>query len=70
MFTKKFIQQDANIIKLQQMGLAYNPKMMLIDDANTQAKWYYAIKKEWNDCNELGRKFKNPVKATTLKWRT
>ena len=27
-------------------------------------------KKEWNNCNELGRKFKNPVKATTLKWRT
>jgi len=69
-FTRKFIHQDANIIKLQQLGLAYNPKMMLIDDANTQAKWYYAIKKEWNDCIKKRREFQNPVKATTLKWRT
>ena len=37
-FTRKFIHQDANIIKLQQLGLAYSPKMMLIDDANTPSK--------------------------------
>jgi len=43
---------------------------MLIEDADTQAKWYHAIKREWAYSNKEGREFKNPVKAKTLKWRS
>ena len=67
---RKFLRQDARMVDLQQMGLAYDPSLMLIDDADTQAKWYYQLKKEWAACVEQKRPFKNPVKAKTLRWRS
>ena len=67
---RKFLRQDARMVDLQQMGLKYDPTLLLIDDADTQAKWYHAIKREWAKANQEGRPFKNPVKAKTLKWRS
>ena len=67
---RKFLRQDARMVDLQQMGLKYDPTLLLIDDADTQAKWYHAIKREWAKANEERRPFKNPVKAKTLKWRS
>lgn len=67
---RKFLRQDAHMVDLQQMGLRYDPTLMLIEDADTQAKWYHAIKREWANSNAEGRAFKNPVKAKTLKWRS
>jgi hypothetical protein len=43
---------------------------MLIDDADTQAKWFYRLKREWLRAVEEGRPFENPVKACTLRWRS
>jgi hypothetical protein len=43
---------------------------MLIDDADTQAKWYYRLKREWRKAAEEKRPFENPVKAKTLRWRS
>ena len=43
---------------------------MLIDDADTQAKWYHALKREWKRAQDEGRDFVNPVKAKTLRWRS
>ena len=67
---RKFLRQDAHMVDLQQMGLRYDPALLLIEDADTQAKWYHAIKREWAKSNAEGRAFKNPVRAKTLKWRS
>jgi len=67
---RKFLRQDAHMVDLQQEGLKYNPKLMLIEDADTQAKWYYTIKKEWAKSRAEGREFINPVKAKILKYRS
>jgi len=69
-FARKFLRQDADMVDLQQMGLKYDPTLLLIEDADTQAKWYHAIKKEWTKSRKDGRPFKNPVRAKTLKWRS
>ncbi|HEY3889662.1 MAG TPA: aromatic ring-hydroxylating dioxygenase subunit alpha, partial [Caulobacteraceae bacterium] len=41
-----------------------------IDDADAQAKWYQALKREWTASRAAGRAFQNPVKASVLKWRS
>jgi len=69
-FARKFLRQDADMVDLQQMGLKYDPTLLLIDDADTQAKWYHAIKKEWAKSRKEKRDFRNPVKAKVLKWRS
>jgi len=65
-----FLNQDGDIIKLQAECLKHDPRLMLIDDADRQAKWYYTIKKEWAKSRAEGRTFVNPVKPTTLRWRS
>ena len=70
LLARQFLRQDAHMVDLQQMGLKYDPALLLIDDADTQAKWYHAVKKEWADSRKSDRAFKNPVKAKTLKWRS
>ena len=67
---RKFLRQDAHMVDLQQMGLRYDPSLLLIEDADTQAKWYHALKREWAKSRKEKRAFKNPVKAKTLKWRS
>jgi len=69
-FAQTFLRQDADMVDLQQMGLKYDPRLLLIDDSDTQAKWYHAIKREWAKSKAEGRAFKNPVKAKILKWRS
>jgi len=69
-FAAKFLRQDSEMVDLQQMGLKFNPNLMLIEDADTQAKWYYALKKEWAASRAGKRAFKNPVTAKTLRWRS
>lgn len=69
-FVETFLHQDGDMVDLQQQGLQFDPKLMLIEDADTQAKWYYALKKEWAASRAAGRLFKNPVKARVLKWRS
>jgi len=69
-FAAKFLRQDSNMVDLQQTGLQFDPSLMLIEDADTQAKWYFALKKEWAKSRAENRDFKNPVKARTLKWRS
>lgn len=67
---RKFLRQDADMVDLQQMGLAFDPTLMLIEDSDTQAKWYHALKREWANANAQSREFVNPVKAKTLHWRS
>ena len=69
-FAQKFLRQDADMVDLQQMGLKYDPTLLLIEDSDTQAKWYHAIKREWAKSRAEKRAFKTPVKAKILKWRS
>ena len=67
---KIFVGQDRDVVVKQQEGLAYGPSLMLIDDADTQAKWYARVKREWLKAEAEGRAFENPIKARTLRWRS
>jgi len=67
-FARTFLQQDYDVIVKQQEGLKENPKLMLISDADTQAKWYHQLKKELILAQQEQRPFNNPLTATILKW--
>ncbi len=69
-FALTFLRQDRDAVDQQQVGLAFNPRLMLIDDADMQAKWYHRLKKEWVDCRAEKRPFTNPVTETKLRWRS
>ena len=56
--------------ELQQQGLRYRPVLSLIDDADTQARWYYRLKQEYRRARAEGRPFANPVQPRTLRWRS
>ena len=43
-FGARFVQQDQETMVQQAEGLRYRPAMMLIDDADKPAKWYFALK--------------------------
>jgi len=65
-----FLGQDRKVVVQQQEGLSSNPPLMLIDDADTQAKWYHLLKREWISSHEEGRPFNNPIQSATLRWRS
>ena len=70
LLTRKFLAQDRDVVIQQQEGLAYNPSLMLIDDADTQAKWYFRIKYEYQKAIAENRPFKNPIEPKILRWRS
>ena len=39
-YVRAFLHQDRAIMQRQQQGLRFDPPLMLIDDADTHAKWY------------------------------
>ena len=65
-----FLGQDRQIVTQQMEGLKFNPRMMLIQDADTPAIWYFKLKREWGEALASGREFTNPVKAATLHWKS
>ena len=67
---RRFLHQDGEMVNLQNQGLAYDPALIWIDDADTQAKWYQALKREWQSARREGRPFRNPVTARRLRWRS
>lgn len=65
-----FLGQDRDMVVLQQQGLKFNPRLMLIQDADVPAIWYHRLKKEWAEANGTQRAFVNPVQQQTLRWRS
>ncbi len=65
---RRFLAQDAAMVELQNQCLAHDPPLMWIDDADRQAKWYQALKKEWRASRREGRPFVNPIEPAELKW--
>jgi phenylpropionate dioxygenase-like ring-hydroxylating dioxygenase large terminal subunit len=68
--TRSFLNQDRGMVVKQQIGLHYDPPLMLIKDADTQARWYYQLKAEYMHSVTENRPFVNPVKEQVLKWRS
>lgn len=67
---RRFLEQDRNVVVKQQEGLVYGPRLMLVDDADTQAKWFAQVKAEWLRARAEGRPFENPVERRTLRWHS
>jgi phenylpropionate dioxygenase-like ring-hydroxylating dioxygenase large terminal subunit len=69
-FVRAFLRQDRDVMVLQQEGLRHDPPLLLINDADTQAKWYYRLKNEYARARAENRPFVNPVKERVLRWRS
>jgi phenylpropionate dioxygenase-like ring-hydroxylating dioxygenase large terminal subunit len=69
-YVRAFLRQDRDIMERQRRGLRWDPALMLIDDADTQAKWYYRLKREYRRARAEGRPFANPIKPRILEWRS
>ena len=67
---KTFIGQDVVIFNKLKEGLETNPKLMLVGDPDTQARWYYELKKQWNKAQEENVPFVNTLETEKLKWVT
>jgi AAA15 family ATPase/GTPase len=67
----KFVEQDRKTMELQSEGLKHNPHLMLIDDADRPAKWYFQLKQAWLDSRQTGEAFRHPMSGqVTLRWRS
>ncbi|MGO8919367.1 MAG: Rieske 2Fe-2S domain-containing protein [Stellaceae bacterium] len=69
-FVRAFLRQDRDIMALQAKGLHHQPSLMLINDADTQARWYHRLKNEYVRARAEHRPFVNPVKDRVLRWRS
>ena len=67
----RFIGQDVEVIKKQVLGLAYQDHMMLVDDADRQARWYFELKNAYLEAQRTGQPMRHPLAApVTLRWRS
>jgi hypothetical protein len=65
-FGARFVRQDQQTMIEQAQGLRHNPTLMLIDDADRPAKWYFALKQA-----RLNGEDSHPVDGpVTLHWRS
>jgi phenylpropionate dioxygenase-like ring-hydroxylating dioxygenase large terminal subunit len=67
----KFVEQDRRTMESQSEGLKSNPHLMLIDDADRPAKWYFQLKQAYLDSRVNGEEMKHPMTGPVmLKWRS
>jgi phenylpropionate dioxygenase-like ring-hydroxylating dioxygenase large terminal subunit len=67
----KFVEQDRLTMERQSEGLKHHPHLMLIDDADRPAKWYFALKAAHLEAKRTGGEMKHPMTGpVTLKWRS
>jgi phenylpropionate dioxygenase-like ring-hydroxylating dioxygenase large terminal subunit len=65
-FGARFVAQDQQTMIEQAEGLRFNPGLMLIDDADKPAKWYFALKQA-----RLKGTVEHPLQGpVTLHWRS
>jgi phenylpropionate dioxygenase-like ring-hydroxylating dioxygenase large terminal subunit len=70
-FGPRFIRQDTEVIEKQAMGLQYEDRMMLIDDADRQARWYFELKAAYQESQRTGAPMRHPMSGpVTLRWRS
>jgi phenylpropionate dioxygenase-like ring-hydroxylating dioxygenase large terminal subunit len=67
----RFIRQDREVIEKQALGLKYEDRMMLVDDADRQARWYFELKSAYLESQRTGEPMRHPVSGpVTLRWRS
>jgi phenylpropionate dioxygenase-like ring-hydroxylating dioxygenase large terminal subunit len=67
----KFVEQDRKTMEQQSEGLKHNPHLMLIDDADRPAKWYFGLKATLLESRKTGAEMKHPLPGpVTLRWRS
>jgi len=70
-FGKIFLRQDQETMIQQAEGLKHNPRLMLIDDADRPAKWYFALKANLLESRRTGEPMVHPMNGpVTLRWRS
>jgi phenylpropionate dioxygenase-like ring-hydroxylating dioxygenase large terminal subunit len=70
-FAKIFLKQDQETMIQQAEGLKHNPRLMLIDDADRPAKWYFALKANLLESRRTGEPMVHPMDGpVTLRWRS
>jgi len=70
-FGPRFIRQDTETMAKQSIGLKHRPKLMLIDDADRPAKWYFALKAAYLESRRTGAPMVHPMDGpVTLHWRS
>jgi phenylpropionate dioxygenase-like ring-hydroxylating dioxygenase large terminal subunit len=70
-FGPRFIRQDTEVIEKQALGLQYEDRMMLIDDADRQARWYFELKAAYLESQRTGAPLRHPFSSpVTLRWRS
>lgn len=70
-FARVFLRQDQETMIKQAEGLKYNPRLMLIDDADRPAKWYFALKQNLLDSRRTGTPMVHPMDGpVTLHWNS
>jgi len=71
LFARAFIGQDQRTMEQQARGLRHNPSLMLIDDADRPAKWYFQLKAAYLESKRTGQPMQHPIEGpTTLHWRS
>lgn len=70
-FARIFLNQDKRVMEQQSVGLKHAPAMMLLDDADTPAKWYFKLKAAYLAARRNGGPLDHPLKGpVTLRWRS
>jgi phenylpropionate dioxygenase-like ring-hydroxylating dioxygenase large terminal subunit len=70
-FAGIFLRQDQQTMIRQAEGLKHNPRLMLIDDADRPAKWYFALKQNLIESRRTGEPMAHPMEGpVTLRWRS
>jgi phenylpropionate dioxygenase-like ring-hydroxylating dioxygenase large terminal subunit len=67
----RFIRQDTEVIEKQALGLKYGDRMMLVDDADRQARWYFELKASYLESQRTGAPMRHPMNGPViLRWRS
>jgi phenylpropionate dioxygenase-like ring-hydroxylating dioxygenase large terminal subunit len=70
-FAKVFLRQDQETMIQQSEGLRHNPRLMLIDDADRPAKWYFLLKQNLIEERRTGVPLAHPMNGpVTLYWKS
>jgi len=70
-FGRRFVGQDQLTMIQQAEGLKHNPSLMLIDDADRPAKWYFELKQARLESQATGAPMRHPMSGPViLRWRS
>ena len=64
-FVNMFVEQDRRTMVKQAQGLKHNPPLILIDDADRPAKWYFALKAAYHQSKRTGQPMQHPIEGPT-----